>query len=393
MSGRPKSSLSAVRVRRERRPGRYADGNGLHLLIDGTGNKRWIQRLTIRGRRTDLGLGGWPLVSLQEAREKAFINRKMARADGDPRVDRRRATIPTFAEAAERVIDLRRPEWRHPKTAKRWAATLRTYAFPFFGNLPLDQISGADVLSALTPIWTEKPETARAVRGHIRDIMDWAIAQEYRRDNPAGDAVRLGLRRVRRAKSHYKALPYSAVPSALSAIRSSNAAAASKLSFEFMVLTAARPGEARNAEWAQIDCDAAVWTIPAERMKAEREHRVPLSDRALAVLAEARGIDVGNGLIFPSRTGRPVSDMTYCKLLRTLRINAVPHGFRSSFRDWAAEWAKAPRELAEAALAHVVGNATEAAYFRSDLFERRRVLMDAWASYLGRDGVRSMFHS
>ncbi len=382
MSRRPNNALSAVQVRTERRPGRHADGNGLYLLVEPAGNKRWIQRLTIRGRRTDLGLGGYPLVSLSEARDKAFANRKVARSDGDPRVEKRLEAMPTFAEAAEGVIALRRPDWQHPKTAKRWEATLRTYTYPFFGNLSIDQVSGADVLRALTPIWTDKPETARAVRGHIRDIMDWGIANGFRYDNPAGDAVRLGLKRARRAKTHFKAIHYSEVPDVLKSIRRASALASSKLCLEFQVLTASRPGEARQAQWSEVDADTRTWTIPSERMKADREHRVPLSTQTMEILAEARSLDDGSGLVFPSRSGRPLSDMTHRKLLMTLGIDCVPHGFRSSFRDWAAEMTDAPHAVMEAALAHVVGNSTEAAYFRSDLFDRRRTLMTQWADYL-----------
>ena len=323
------------------------------------------------------------MVSLNEAREKAFANRKLARAGGDPRAEGRQETVPTFGEAAQRVIELRRPEWRHPKTARRWEATLRTYAYPFFGNLSLVDVSGADVLRALTPIWTEKPETARSVRGHIRDVMDWAIANGFRPDNPAGDAVRLGLKRVRRAKRHFNALHYTAVPAALRAVRVSKSTESSKLCLEFQVLTASRPGEARNARWSEIDVESRTWTIPSERMKADREHRVPLSERAMEILAEARTLDGGSDLVFPSWTGRPLSDMTHRKLLRTLDIDCVPHGFRSSFRDWAAEKTDAPHAVMEAALAHVVGDSTEAAYFRSDLFDRRRALMTQWADYLG----------
>ena len=386
MSRRPTNALSAARVRTAKKPGRSADGNGLYLLVDDAGNKRWIQRLTIRGKRTDLGLGGWPLVSLSEAREKSYSNRKLTREGGDPRIERRKEAMPTFTEAAERVIDIRRPDWRHPKTAKRWAATLKTYAYSFFGNQPVDQVSGADVVRALTPIWTTKPETARAVRGHIRDVMDWAIANELRSDNPAGDAVRLALRRVKRARTHYRALHYSEVPAALRAVVGSGAQISSKLSLEFQVLTATRPGETRSARWEDVDLETRTWMIPAGRMKSEREHRVPLSGRAVEILTDAQALDDESGLVFPSRSGRPLSDMTHLKLLRTLGIDCVPHGFRSSFRDWAAECTDAPHAVMEAALAHVVGNSTEAAYFRSDLFERRRGLMDRWAEYLNKGG-------
>ena len=212
--------------------------------------------------------------------------------------------------------------------------------------------------------------------------MKWAIANEYRLDNPAGDALATVLPKTSRLKKHLKALHYSAVPNALRAVRASKASESSKLSLEYQVLTATRPGETRNARWADVDVDARVWTIPAERMKAEREHRVPLSGVALGVLAQAEALQDDSGLVFPSRSGRPLSDMTHLKLLRTLDIDAVPHGFRSSFRDWAAECTDAPHAVMEAALAHVVGNSTEAAYFRSDLFEGRRTLMAQWAEYL-----------
>ena len=306
MGSRRGQALSAVRVRTAKKPGRYADGNGLNLLIDLAGNKRWTQRLTIRGNRTDLGLGSYPLVSLGEAREQAFANRKLARAGGDPRAEKRRVAIPTFTEAAARVIDLRRPEWRHPKTTEHWEARLRNYAYPVLGHLPLDKITGADVLRVLSPVWTGKPEMARHVRGYMREVFDWAIGSGYRSDNPAGDAVRLALRRVRRTRKHYKAVHYTEVANALKAIRASKASPASKLSLEFQVLTATRPGEARNARWSEVDLATCTWTIPLERMKAEREHRVPLSERAIEILVEARSISSESGLVFVS-----VTDITH----------------------------------------------------------------------------------
>ena len=382
MSGRPNSALSAARVRTEKRVGRHADGNGLYLVVEPSGNKRWIQRLTIRGRRTDLGLGGWPLVSLAEARERALENRKTARSGGDPLVEKRKALVPTFPEAAERVIALNAPTWRNPKTEAQWRSSLKTYAYPYLADVPVDQIDGADVLAALSPIWTTKPETARRVRRRVSAIFKWAVASGYRYDNPAGDALSQVLPKTPRVSRHFKAIHYSAVPNALKSIRSSRALASSKLCLEFQVLTASRPGEARNALWSEVDVESRTWTIPSERMKADREHRVPLSERAMEILAEARTLDGGSDLVFPSWTGRPLSDMTHRKLLRTLDIDCVPHGFRSSFRDWAAEKTDAPHAVMEAALAHVVGDSTEAAYFRSDLFERRRTLMDQWAEYL-----------
>ena len=377
MTWRP---LTAARVRTEKRPGRYHDGHGLYLQVDRSGARRWGQRIVMHGKRVDLGLGGYPLVSLTEAREKALENRRIARSGGDPRTEKR--DVPTFVEAAQRVHELNRPTWRNARHTSAWMATLRTYAFPHIGDMSIDAISGADILDVLTPMWTEKPETARRVRQRTSTVMKWAIANEYRLDNPAGDALATVLPKTSRLKKHLKALHYSAVPNALRAVRASKASEFSKLSLEYQVLTATRPGETRNARWADVDVDARVWTIPAERMKAEREHRVPLSGVALGVLAQAEALQDDSGLVFPSRSGRPLSDMTHLKLLRTLDIDAVPHGFRSSFRDWAAECTDAPHAVMEAALAHVVGNSTEAAYFRSDLFERRRTLMAQWAEYL-----------
>ena len=384
MTGNRKSRpLTAARVRTEKRPGRYFDGQGLYLQVDPSGARRWLQRIVIRGKRTDLGLGGWPLVTLAEAREKALENRRIARSGGDPRMEKR--DVPTFAEAAAEVIELNRPTWRNAKHAAQWGSTLKTYVFPHFGFRPVDEVSGADVMKALTPIWTSKSETARRVRQRIGAVMKWAIANNYRLDNPAGDSVDAALPKTPRIKVHHKALHYTAVPAALDAVRRSNAATASKLSFELMVLTAARPGEARNAEWGEVDLNTRTWTIPAERMKAERDHRVPLSDRAIEILKEAGELNAVDGLVFPSPiTGGPLSDNTHLKMLADLGIDAVPHGFRSSFRDWAAERTDAPHAVMEVALAHVVSNSTEAAYFRSDLFERRRDLMAQWSDYLSR---------
>ncbi len=373
-------SLTAARVRTEKRPGRYHDGQGLYLQVDPSGARRWLQRVVIRGKRTDLGLGGWPLVSLNAAREKAMENRRIARVGGDPRTEKR--DVPTFAEAAAEVIKLNRPTWKNAKHAAQWSSTLRTYVFPHFGSRLVTEVSGSDVMKALTLIWTAKPETARRVRQRVSAVMKWAIANNYRLDNPAGDAIEAVLPRTSRAQAHHKALHYTAVPAVLRTVRAAKVTESSKLCLEFQVLTASRPGEARNAQWSEVDISARTWTIPSERMKADREHRVPLSTQTMEILAEARSLDDGSDLVFPSRPGRPLSDMTHRKLLRTLDIDCVPHGFRSSFRDWAAEKTDAPHAVMEAALAHVVGDSTEAAYFRSDLFERRRTLMDQWAEYL-----------
>ena len=263
---------------------------------------------------------------------------------------------------------------------------MREYAFPRLGKRPVGEITTADVLAVLTPIWHDKPETARRVRQRIGAVMKWAVAQGYRGDNPAGEAIGQALPRHSDLKWHMKALPHGGVAGAIEAVRGSDASMAAKLAFEFLVLTAARSGEVRLAAWNEFNLDAGEWTVPGERMKAKRPHRVPLSARALDILNEARALSDGTGLVFPSPAGRALSDSTLSKRLRELGIAAVPHGFRSSFRDWAQERTNAPREIQEAALAHTVKDKVEAAYARSDLFERRRKLMNQWAAYLSASG-------
>ncbi len=357
-------------------------GHGLMLAVQPAGTKSWVQRIVVRGRRRSAGLGGYPLVTLAEARDAAFANRRIARRGGDPFEDRRRPSAPTFAAAAAQVIDAQAVAWTNPKSRKRWESTFAAYAFPAIGDKRVDAIDSADVMAVLTPIWGDRRETAGRVRQRISAVMRWAIAHGHRADDPAGPAVLQALPKGAGKVKHHKALPHAEVADALSRVRASNAWQATKLAFEFIVLTACRSGEARGATWSEVDGDA--WTIPAERMKAKSEHRVPLSPQALAVLEQARAIPrtaAAGDLVFPSIRGRQLSDSTISKLLRALSVNAVPHGFRSSFRDWASECTDAPHAVMEAALAHAVRNQAEAAYARSDLLAKRRELMDAWAAY------------
>ena len=390
----PDKALTAAFCRHVGESGRYADGNGLYLHVDPSGARRWVQRLVVRGKSCVLGLGSFTLVSLAEARERALSNRKLARSGGDPLGARpRTAGVPTFAEATEQVIAIHREAWRDGDAmARQWRATLQQYVHPHLGDKGVDRVTTADVMAALQPIWSTKNETAQRVRRRIGAIMRWAIAQGYRSDNPAGEAVTAALPKRPRRIRHMPALPYGEVGAALAGVRVSQAWTGTKLAFELLVLTAARSGEVRLATWEEFDLAASVWTVPAARMKANREHRVPLCGRAVEVLREAARLrDVvasvePAGLVFPTRRGKALSDMVFWKLVKQQGLAAVPHGFRSSFRDWAAERTDHPREVVEAALAHVAGNRTEAAYARSDLFERRRRLMDEWAAYL--DGGR-----
>lgn len=380
--------LTAKFVREITAPGRYYDGDaGLFLLVKPSGRKSYVQRLTIHGKRHDIGLGSDRWTTLTEARAAAQANRKIARTGGDP-LAAKRSAAPTFAEAVETVIAIHREGWKDAgKSEAQWRASLRDYVLPRIGRKPVDRITTADVMGVLLPIWQEKHETARRVRQRIRTTMQWAIAQGHREDNPAGDALSAALPKNGKAKSHQRALPFAEVAGALDTVKGSDAGRATVLAMEFLALTACRSGEVRLATWAEIDLDAATWTVPAGRMKAKRDHRVPLSDRAMAILGEARELADGSGLVFPSPRGKALSDNTLSKLLRDMGIPAVPHGFRSSFRDWAAECSNAPREVCELALAHVNSDRVEAAYRRTDLFERRRELMQAWAAYLSDRGA------
>ena len=382
----PDNALSAAFVRSVAKAGRYCDGQGLYLQVDPSGSRRWIQRLVIAGRKRELGLGGFPLVSLKEARAQALANRRMARSGGDPLAEKRRArTTPTFTDAAARVLEQKRAGWRNPKHALDWPASLERYVFPAIGQRRVSEVTSADVLQILGPIWHKKPETARRVRQRISAVMQWAAAMEFRTDDPC-DRVGATLGRQRDVVQHMRALPHGEVAAAIETVRAFGGTPTAKLAFEFLVLTAARSGEVRGALWSEIDLDASVWTVPAARMKANRSHEVPLSPRAKAVLDAARALENHSGLVFPSSRDHPLSDMTLSKLLKERGIQAVPHGFRSSFRDWASEETNHPREVFEAALAHAVKDKVEAAYARSTLFDRRRRLMDDWAAYLGRTG-------
>lgn len=381
---RPKAALTALKVKTETAPGKYFDGNGLYLRIDKDGGRYWVQRITIRGQRREIGLGTPELVSLAKARVTARENRRLAYEGLDPLQIRREArAVLTFAEAARKVHEIHLPTWRNEKHGAQFISTLEAYAFPKLGNIRISEVTTADVLDVLTPIWTKKPETARRVRQRIGTVLKWAVAKGWRKDNPA-ENIGKALPKPEKTKEHRQALPYGDVAAALATVQASGAGVSTKLCLEFLVLTAARSGEARGAEWDEIDLAAKVWTIPASRMKAGRPHRVPLSKRALELLTEAAALTGGKGLVFPgTKAGKPLSDMTLSKLVkRDLAIATDIHGFRTSFRTWAQERTTFPREVAEAALAHVVGDTTEQAYARSDVFEKRRKMMQAWTQFL-----------
>ena len=388
--------LTALSVKALSRPGRHGDGDGLYLDVASSGSKSWIQRIVVNERRRDMGLGSYPAVGLAQARSLAADNRSAVAEGRDPVAEKREAkeaarnpvpSVPTFAEAAARVIELRRPTWKNPKHAAQWKSTLETYAFPIIGNLAVDEITPSDVLAVLEPVWTVRNETATRVKQRIGTVMDWAIQHGYRLYNPAGKGLLTALPTVRKEDGHFPALPYERVPWAVGLVRESTANLLTKLAFEFLVLTAARSGEVRNANWGEILWHRRTWEIPAIKMKSRRVHRVPLSDRAMEVLTEAWQMSGPDGLVFPALTnGKAMSDMTLTALLRRLGIPAVPHGFRSSFTDWVDEQWPEYSEAADKALAHEEKSKTRRAYKRTNLFKPRIGLMQKWADYVAETG-------
>ena len=380
-----RNTLSATFVKTVKQPGRYGDGHGGHglsLLVkpraNGRLSKTWAQRIRINQKPTNLGLGSYPAVTLAEARRRALKNRQDIEEGRSPRAQ----NAPTFEEAAERVIAIHSAKWRQgSKTRKLWERTLETYAFPTIGKKRVDRITTAEVLACLAPIWHSKPETARKVRRRISAVMKWCIAAGYRSDNPADERVPAALGSNARPATHQRALHHSKVGEALKTIEESRRAHwATIAAFKILTLTATRSGEARLATWAEIDLETATWTIPGERTKTGHSHRVPLCTAALEILSEARERTGGEGLAFPSPRGKPLSDATMSKLCKENDVGCVPHGMRSSFRDWCSD-SGVRREEAEQALGHTV-KGVEGAYARSDLLERRRPVMERWGKYL-----------
>ena len=375
MSGR----LTVAKVRSAKAVGRYADGHGLYLRIAPGGSRGWIQRVTINGKRCDLGLGGFPVVTLAEARDQALDNLRTIRRGGDPRAERKRSTAPTFAQAADKALAALRPGWRGQHTERIWQIAMRQYALPAIGARRVDQIGRDDLVRLLAPVMRDKPAMGSKVRIKVGQVLSWAQAAGHVEHNLI-DAIGAALPKPGNG-GHHDALPYQDVPAALRKIETCEAPETAKACLQFVLLTACRSGEARGATWAEIDTEAREWRVPASRMKGGAEHRVPASAAALAVLDAVRPLRRSGDLLFPSlrRTGRPIADSALRSVLAAAGLRTTAHGLRSSFRDWCADTGQ-PRELAEAALAHTIGG-TEGAYFRSDLYDRRRRLMTDWAEY------------
>ena len=371
--------LKSKFVERATTPGKFTDGHGLMLWIQPSGSRQWVQRLVIHGKRRDMGLGGYPLVTIAEARDRALANRRIARAGGDPRTQANPGT-PTFADASRTFHGIHAPGWKNEKQRAQWIDEVSRIVWPAIGHLPVDVITTPQLTAVFEPIWLAKPVISNRVRQRTERIFDWAISQGFRADNPAAAGLKANLPKQPKG-DHQKAVPHGEVSGAIQAVRNSTSGDMAKSAFEFLVLTATRKSEAMEARWDEIDVEARTWVIPASRMKAGREHRIPLSRQAMAILARCeRGSGERTGFIFGSRD-KPINPNTLNKMLAKVGVQASPHGFRASFKSWAMETGQ--NHLAtEFALAHSIADKTEAAYARSDLFEDRIPLMQQWADYV-----------
>jgi len=369
--------------------GRHGDGSGLYLVVDPSGARRWIVRVVVKGQRnatgaplrTDFGLGGADVVTLNQARDRALEYRRMAKAGLNPRFNARRE-IPTFEEVAGQVHIDRMPTWKNAKHGEQWINTLRDYAFPKIGRMPIDSIGEPEVLMCLSPIWTEKHETARRLSQRIKVVLDVAKSRGYRSGENPVTGIKDGqvLPKVKAKPKHHKAMLWQDVPAFYADLRTRDAMAAKALMFT--CLTGSRTGEVLGMQWGEVDLVARLWTCPADRMKGGVLHRVPLTDEMLAIVEPLRAMQ--SDYVFEGqKRHRPLSNMAMLMLLRRMQVEGVTvHGFRSAFRDWASEAANAPREVAEMSLAHKVGNDVERAYARSDLLEKRRMLMNQWSGFV-----------
>jgi integrase len=388
------SKLTARKVETAK-PGKYSDGGNLYLIVSETGARKWVLRFTWRGRAKEMGLGSATSVPLADAREKAISARRKIAQGLNPIDERKRdGGIPTFGEMADDVRESLSVGFRNEKHKAQWKSTLETYAAPLRAR-PVDTIATDDVLAVLKPIWTTKAETASRVRGRIEKVLDAAKAKGFRDgENPArwrGHLDHLLPRPLKLARGHHAALPYEDVAAFIAKLRKREATSA--LALELCILTAARSGEILGMRWPEIDLHKKIWTVPADRMKAGREHRVPLSPRALAILRQLENLKSGE-FVFPGQARhKPLSNMAMEMVLRRMKVeDATVHGFRSSFRDWAGNVSNFPREITETALAHVIGDKAEQAYRRSDALEKRRKLMEAWAAYSEPKGSENIIH-
>lgn len=377
--------LTVTKVRSLSNPGRYGDGGTLFLNVAPGGSKSWVQRLTVDGMRRDIGLGGFPLVTLAEARDKALDNRRLARRGGDPLAAKRKKKVPTFRQAAQATFDANKARWRNGKHTRNWMQTLEKRAFPVIGDKPVDRVRPEDVLRIVSPIWSKHADVARKLRQRIKATLAWAQAHGYVEHNAAGEGIDGALPTMPAVQSNFRALHHTELSEALRIVEASRSSLAVKLCFQWVVLTCARSSEARLATWDEIQEDERLWVVPPSRMKIGTEHRQPLSDAAMTVLDRARALRDESDLLFPSpaRPGKPMSDMTLVKCTRDVGLaeKTTIHGLRATFRTWASERTTADHATMELCLAHRVGSAVEQAYARSDLLAKRRRLMQTWGQF------------
>jgi integrase len=380
--GRQVNKLSARRVETMKEAGRHSDGGGLYLNVTESGARSWLFMYKIAGRRREMGLGPARDVPLGQARKLTADARQHLASGRDPLAMRAKATSITFGQAAAGLIESMSPSWRNAKHCAQWTMTLTVYCAPI-AALAVSDVSTDDVLRVLKPLWLSKPETASRLRGRIERSLDFAKARGMRAgENPArwrGHLDALLPKRAKLTRGHHKAMPFDDVPEFMAELRLMGGVAPAAL--EFAILTAARSGEVLGARWDEIDLRGQVWTVPPHRMKGGREHRVPLSTRAVEILKAMRALRASEFVFHSTKAGQPLSDMALQMVLRRAKIDATVHGFRSAFRDWTGERTTFAREVAEAALAHLVGDETERAYRRGDALEKRRALMEAWASF------------
>ena len=386
---RIKNKLTPLALKKINHPGRYSDGNNLYLKVEETGSKRWILRLTIKGRRRDMGLGSFSFINLQEARDLASHYNKLVKSGIDPIQDRlkEKGLETTFKECVYKVHELNKPTWKTEIIGTQWINSFIHHVFPKIGHMAISEITSADIMKTLTPLWNTKHDTAKKLKQRLRVVFKWSKAQGlYTGDNPV-ELAEMALPKVKSSQRHFTSLPYNQLPGLIDQLKESSISLSNKLAIEFTILTASRTNEVLLAKYDEINLEDKLWIIPKERMKALREHMVPLSDRAIEIIKEVRKAYNQSDYLFPSEVNlnKPLSNNTMLfAIQKRLKINATMHGMRASFKNWASETTNFPNEVSEMALAHSISNKVEAAYRRGNLLEKRRLLMQCWSDYLNK---------
>ncbi|MDC3095778.1 tyrosine-type recombinase/integrase [Alphaproteobacteria bacterium] len=386
---RIKNKLTSLALKKITQPGRYSDGNNLYLKVEETGSRRWILRLSINGKRRDMGLGSFSFINLNDARELAEKYNKLAKSGIDPVQERlkEKGLSITFKECVYKVYALNKPTWKTELLGRQWINSFEHHVFPTIGHLSISQVSSADIMNVLTPLWNSKHDTAKKLKQRLRVIFKWSRAHGYfTGDNPV-ELAEMALPRVKSTKRHFTSLPYDQLPDFIYKLRNTSISLINKLAIEFTILTACRTSEVLRAKWDEINLNNKVWTIPKDRMKTNREHLVPLSDRSILILKEVAKYKSDINYIFPSEVNvnKPLSNNTMLfAIQKRMGLNVTVHGMRSSFKNWASETTHFPNEVSEMALAHSIHNKVEAAYRRGNLLEKRRLLMQCWSDYLNK---------